>query len=59
MLGSAYLNKLTSSILSASYKVIRSHYLRKKSLRPNKKISVFQVTALKILDRVGTNIFFN
>ena len=26
--------------------------------RPNKKISVFQVTGLKILRRVGTHIFF-
>ena len=28
-------------------------------LRPNKKINVFRVTGLKILDRVGTHIFFN
>ena len=28
------------------------------SLRPNKKISVFWVTGLKILGRVGTHIFF-
>ena len=27
-------------------------------LRPNKKISVFAVTGLKILSRVGTHIFF-
>ena len=27
-------------------------------LRPNKKISVFRVTGLKILGRVGTHIFF-
>ena len=27
-------------------------------LRPNKKISVFQVTALIILGRVGTHFFF-
>ena len=26
-------------------------------LRPNKKISVFRVTGLKILDRVGTHTF--
>ena len=26
--------------------------------RPNKKISVFRVTGLKILGRVGTHIFF-
>ena len=28
-------------------------------IRPNKKISVFQVTGLKILGRVGTHIFFS
>ena len=28
-------------------------------LRPNKKISVFRVTVLKILGRVGTHIFLN
>ena len=28
-------------------------------IRPNKKISVFLVTGLKILGRVGTHIFFN
>ena len=28
-------------------------------LRPNKKISVFRVTGLKILGRVGTHFFFN
>ena len=28
-------------------------------LRPNKKISVLQVTGLKILGRVGTHIFFS
>ena len=27
-------------------------------IRPNKKISVFRVTGLKILGRVGTHIFF-
>ena len=27
-------------------------------LRPNKKISVFRVMGLKILDRIGTHIFF-
>ena len=27
-------------------------------LRPNKKIRVFRVTGLKILDRVGTHFFF-
>ena len=27
-------------------------------LRPNKKISEFRVTGVKILGRVGTNIFF-
>ena len=27
-------------------------------IRPNKKISVFQVMGLKILGRVGTHIFF-
>ena len=27
-------------------------------IRPNKKISVIQVTCLKILGRVGTHIFF-
>ena len=32
--------------------------LIQKTLRPNKKISVFQVTGLKILVRVGTYIFF-
>ena len=29
------------------------------SLRPNKKISVFWVTVLKIFSRVGTHIFFS
>ena len=29
------------------------------SLRPNKIISVFQVSGLKKLGRVGTHIFFN
>ena len=29
-----------------------------KLLRPNKKISVFRVTGLKYLSRVGTHIFF-
>ena len=28
-------------------------------LRPNKKISVFRVTGLTILSRVGTHVFFN
>ena len=28
------------------------------SVRPNKKKSLFQVTDLKILDRVGTYVFF-
>ena len=28
------------------------------NLRPNKKISVFQVTGLNILGRVGTHFFF-
>ena len=28
-------------------------------IRPNKKISVFRVTGLKILGREGTYIFFN
>ena len=28
-------------------------------LRPNKKISVFRITGLKILGRVGTHILFN
>ena len=32
--------------------------LKKKSIRPNNKISVFRVTGLKILARVGTHIFF-
>ena len=27
-------------------------------IRPNKKISVFRVTGLKILGRVGTQVFF-
>ena len=30
-----------------------------KLVRPNKKISVFRETGLKILGRVGTHIFFN
>ena len=29
------------------------------SVRPNKKIIVFQVMAVKILGRVGTQIFFS
>ena len=28
-------------------------------VRPNKEISVFRVTGLKILGRVGTHIFFS
>ena len=28
-------------------------------IRPNKKISMFRVTGLKILGRVGTHIFFD
>ena len=35
------------------------HCLSKYLFRPNKKISVFRVTGLKILGRVGTHIFFN
>ena len=27
-------------------------------VRPNNKISVFQVTGLKVLGRVGTHVFF-
>ena len=29
------------------------------SIRPSKKISVFRLTGLKILGRVGTHIFFS
>ena len=32
-------------------------FLMQKLLRPNKKISVFLVTGLKILGRLGTHIF--
>ena len=34
-------------------------YTTTRCVRPNKKISVFWVTGLKILGRVGTHIFFN
>ena len=39
-------------IFTFSKKVFQLH-------RPNKKISVFQVTGLKILGRAGTHIFLN
>ena len=35
-----------------------STYQQTTKVRPNKKISVFRVTGLKILGRVGTHIFF-
>ena len=37
----------------------KSNELLKTKVRPNKKISVFQVTGLKIYGRVGTHISFN
>ena len=43
---------ITSYMLSSS--VIASPQIH---VRPNKKVSVFRVTGLKILGRVGTHIF--
>ena len=43
-------NKLNLVLLPYQYATV--------CLRPNKKLSVFQVTGLKILGRVGTHIFF-
>ena len=39
--------------LSTEFNLISKHSL----LRPNKEISVFRVTGLKILGRVGTHFF--
>ena len=37
---------------------LSKHDIYNPLLRPNIKISVFQITSLKILGRVGTHIFF-
>ena len=47
--------KLASLML---YQLDHSTPLEILVLRPNKKISVFRVTGLKTLSRVGTHIFF-
>ena len=40
------------------FKIRRSKVTDYAALRPNKKISRFRVTDLKILGRIGTHIFF-
>ena len=50
------ISRLQMPLLASKERV--KNYLKIFCFRKNKKISVFQVTGLKILDRVGTHIFF-
>ena len=53
------LGKVSQNLSSAAVVIgaLRFKIHKHTQLRPNKKLSVFRVTSLKILDREGTNIF--
>ena len=61
MISRAYGNPFIISIFVKCLKIAelkKKKQLKNSIIRPNKKISVFRVTGMKILGRVGTHIFF-